>query len=69
MNRQTSPRGSVDPLDNDTQPELQKRGAHQPRARRPEPNAPVHNYEEGASIGRSADSKAGGAAGQLTPKD
>ena len=30
---------------------------------------PVPFYKEGASTGKSGNSKAGGAAGQLTPKD
>jgi hypothetical protein len=69
MNKQIPSRQSVDPLANDTQPELEQRRPNAPRGRRPEPNVPVRRDQDGASIGRSADSTAGGAAGELTPKD
>jgi len=74
MNTQDrKPSGAPDPAGNDTQPELDRqardKAAMGKAPRRPEPNVPVRNYQEGASIGRSARSRAGGAAGQLTPKD
>ncbi len=61
MNRMTSPASKP------TQPRPPR--TVQPANRKPEGPVATPKVREGASLGRSANSTAGGAAGQLTPKD